>query len=135
MAAVMAAQIFAEAGLVAEIISAGVSAMPGQPASRHAAQIMKEDGLCLSTHKSADVSGDMMDTAALVLTMTGSHREVLLSDYPAAHDKIFTLAGYVGNDMNISDPFGGSVDVYRDCATQIRALLMQAAERLGQSRA
>jgi len=130
MAAVMARQIFAKAGLATEVISAGVSAMNGQPASRHAVKVMEEGGLCLLSHKAAIVSGDMLDTAGLVLTMTGSHRAVLLSDYPAVGGKVFTLAGYVGDDMNVADPFGGSEEVYRACATQIRGLLELVAEKL-----
>ena len=131
MAEVMAAQIFAEAGLAVDVSSAGVSAFDGQPASRHAVSVMKDGGLCLLSHKAATVSGDMLEAAGLVLTMTGSHRAVLLSDYPAAAGKIFTLAGYVGDDANVADPFGGSVDEYRGCAAQIRKLLMLVAGKLG----
>jgi len=132
MAAAMATQIFAEAGLAAEVLSAGVNAMHNQPASRHAVTVMKEGGLCLLSHRAAIVSGEMLEAAALVLTMTGSHRAVLLSDYPAARGKIFTLAEYVSDDTNVADPFGGSVDVYRNCAAQIRAMLVLVAERLGE---
>jgi len=130
MAAAMAVQIFAEAGLIAEVCSAGVNAMNGQPASRHAVKVMGESGLCLLAHKAAIVSDDMLKTAGLVLTMTGSHRAVLLSDYPAIKGKVFTLAEYVGNNQNVADPFGGSEDEYRKCATQIRELLLLTAKRL-----
>lgn len=132
MAEVMATQIFANAGLEVEVTSAGVNAMHGQPASRHAVTVMKGNGLCLLSHKAAIVSGDMLATAALVLTMTGSHRAVLLSDYPATKGKVFTLAEYVGDDANVADPFGGSVDEYRACAMQIRGLLVLVAEKLRQ---
>ena len=134
MAEVMAAQIFAEAGLVVEVSSAGVSAFDGQPASKHAVHVMKDGGLCLLSHKAAVVSGALLEAAALVLTMTGSHRAVLLSDYPAVKGKVYTLAGYVGDDGNVADPFGGSVDEYRACAAQIRELLVLAAEKLAQER-
>ena len=130
MAAAMAAQIFAEAGLNLKVFSAGVSAYPGQPASRHAVKIMEEGGLCLLSHKAAVVSREMLSDVALVLTMTGSHRAILLSDYPAAKGKIYTLAEYVGDNSDITDPFGGSIEEYRACAAQIRALLVLAVEKL-----
>ena len=130
MAAAMATQIFAEAGLNVDVISAGVSAMPGQSASCHAVTVMKEGGLCLLSHRAAAVSGDMLSGKALVLTMTSGHRAVLLSDYPSAKDKIFTLAQYVGDCANVVDPFGGSVEEYRNCAAQIRALLILAAKKI-----
>jgi len=130
MAAAMATQIFTDAGLAAEVTSAGVSAFNNQPASHHAVKVMGDGGLCLLSHRAALVSAAMLEAATLVLTMTGSHRAVLHSDYPAHKGKTFTLAEYVGNDINIADPFGGSEDEYRACAAQIRSLLALAAKKL-----
>ena len=132
MAAALAAQIFAESGLDVEIFSAGVSAVKGQPASLHAIQVMKDSGLCLQSHKASDICGEALESAGLVLTMTASHRAILLSDYPAAEGKIFTLAGYAGDTQDVADPFGGRLEEYRACATQIRRLLELAAKRLTQ---
>jgi len=133
MAAAMAAQIFAQSGLTAEVTSAGVSAWASQPASRHAISVMKEGGLCLAAHRAGLVSRELLDGASLILTMTSSHRSVLLSDYPSAKDKIFTLGEYAGQNTDISDPFGGSLEEYRACARQIKALLMLASKKLGNS--
>jgi len=130
MAAAMAAEIFAQAGHTIEVSSAGVSAWANQPASRHAIAVMKEAGLCLAAHKAALVSQNLLDSATLVLTMTSTHRAVLLSDYPSAKSKIFTLGEYVGDKADISDPFGGSEEIYRACAAQIRAMLALAAKKL-----
>jgi len=130
MAAAMAAQIFEEAGLAAVVLSAGVSAWPNQPASRHAIMVMEEGGLCLLAHKASIVSDNILDDASVVLAMTGSHQAILLSDYPMAKEKIFTLAGYVGESIDVSDPFGGSLEDYRACAAQIKGLLVLAVERL-----
>ena len=132
MAAAMAAKIFAEAGLITEILSAGVSAWPGQPASRHAVTAMEECGLDLLAHKSAIVSDKLIGDAALVLTMTKTHRAMLHSDYPAAKEKIFTLGEYAGENIDISDPYGGSLADYRQCAAQIKSMLEIVAAKLAQ---
>ena len=131
MAATMATQIFADAGLTAEVLSAGVSAWPNQPASRHAISVMEEGGLCLVAHRATAVSESMLEDATLVLTMTSHHRAILLSDYPSANDKIFTLGEYVGSSEDIADPFGGNLEEYRACAAQIKELLLQVAKKLG----
>ena len=130
MAAAMAAQIFDEAGLLVTVMSAGVSAWPNQPASRHAIMVMEEDGLSLSAHKASITSDTILNEASLVLAMTESHQAILLSDYPSAKEKVFTLAGYVGDSIDISDPFGGSLEDYRACASQIKGLLVLAAQKL-----
>jgi len=130
MAAAMAAQIFTEAGLAAEVSSAGVSAWGGQPASRHAVAVMEECGLGLHKHNSTLVTTALLNSATVVLTMTRSHRAMLLSDYPAAKDKIYTLAEYAGDSVDIADPFGGDQEEYRICATQLRKLLRIVADKL-----
>ena len=133
MAAAMAKEVFAQAGLEATVLSAGISAWPNQPASHHAILVMEEGGLCLLEHQATGISDDLLDEASLVLAMTGNHRAVLLSDYPAAKDKVFTLAEYVGECMDIADPFGGSLEEYRACAAQIKELLVLVAEKLSLS--
>ena len=130
MAAAMAVPLFAEAGLTVEIFSAGVNAMPNQPASRHAITVMEEDGLCLLSHRAAIVSDEMLAGAELVLTMTGGHRAVLLSDYPTAGNRVFTLAEYVGDETDVADPFGGSLEEYRACAAQIKDMLLRVVEKI-----
>ena len=132
MAAALAEKIFTEAGIKTEILSAGVSAYPGQPASSHGITAMKECGLCLLSHKSAAVSDKLINDAALVLTMTKTHRAMLHSDYPASCEKIFTLGEYAGNDTDISDPYGGSLADYKHCAAQINSMLTIVASKLAQ---
>jgi len=130
MAAAMAAQIFAEAGLMAEVLSAGVNAWANQPASRHAITAMKEAGLCLASHKSALVSPDLLEGATIVLTMTHNHRAALVSDYPGVKDCVFTLGEYIGECTDVADPFGGNLADYRACAAQIKAMLLGVVKRL-----
>jgi len=130
MAAAMAAQIFAEAGLKAEVLSAGTSAWANQPASRHAISVMEEGGLCLVAHRAAIASGEVLANATVVLTMTAGHKAILLSDYPEARAYIFTLGEYVGGAGDVADPFGGSIEEYRACAAQIRGMLQEVVKRL-----
>ena len=132
MAAAIATQVFADLGREAEVSSAGVSAFKGQPASPHAITVMGEGGLCLLSHRASYVCGEALDGASLVLTMTAGHRAALLQDYPAVSGKVFTLAEYAGDNRDVADPFGGSVEEYRACAAQIRGLLELAAKKLVQ---
>jgi len=130
MAEAMAIDIFNKANLSAEVLSAGVNAWANQPASRHALSAMEECGLSLATHRACLVSKKLIQDATLILSMTSSHRAILISDYPKAKNKIFTLCEYAGSGKDISDPFGGSLDEYRNCANEIRGLLIQIAEKI-----
>ena len=79
---------------------------------------------------------DMIDRADLILTMTESHRDFIRVMDPGARDKTFTLREYTdddairGGDLDIEDPFGGSVEVYRSSAMKIKEALHRLLERL-----
>ena len=105
------------------VISAGVSACYGDPASRHAKTVMEELGLDVSLHKAHPVSGKMLSDADLVLTMTAAQKDRLRKDYPSIESKIMTLTEFAGLTEelgeDIEDPFGGSLETYRTSAGQI----------------
>ena len=98
------------------VTSAGVSAMGGDPASSGARQAIRNYGLNLESHQSTPIQEYMVEQADLVLVMGFRHRSILCSQWPEYADKVFMLAGDQGD---ISDPFGGPIEVYEHCAKQI----------------
>src|SRR5690606_10687714 len=100
MAEDLAAKILADArGLGVEdletagvrVISAGVFAMPGQPAAAEAIEVMGKMGLDLSTHRSRTVTPELLREADVVFTMTEAHRRAVADMAPWAADKVFRL--------------------------------------------
>ncbi len=110
------------------VMSAGVAAGPGSPASPEAVDVMDERGLDLSDHASRPLDDAVMNVADLVLTMTRGHRAAILAAWPEMHQRVFTLRRDGGD---ISDPVGMSVEVYRGCAEQIEQELVKWLEALG----
>jgi protein-tyrosine phosphatase len=109
------------------VISAGVAAAVGGPASAQAVTAMQQRGLDLSQHESQPVSDVLVRLADHILTMTHGHREMVLSRWPEAARKTELLRCDGGD---VADPIGGSVDEYARCADQIDAHLQQWAQRL-----
>ena len=105
--------------------SMGVAASNGSPASENAINVMKAWGLSLDSHKSRMIDHDLLADAKLVLTMTKSHLFFVKSVCKKAN--VFTLADYVGESKDISDPFGGDMKIYQDCAGEIKSLISQVA--------
>jgi protein-tyrosine-phosphatase/tRNA A37 threonylcarbamoyladenosine synthetase subunit TsaC/SUA5/YrdC len=98
------------------VISAGVSAYPGGPASDGAIAAMASCGIDLSKHESQPTSESLVEQADLILTMTNSHRHTLLGRWPHLMSKTFGLAP---NHGDVSDPYGGSLEIYQQCAKAI----------------
>ena len=109
------------------VVSAGVSAQPGGPASEGAVLAIKERGLSLDDHQSRSISQGLLERSDLILTMTSNHRQAILSRWPHVSSKIFSLAP-AGTD--VSDPYGGPIEAYRKCADRIDQCLDEWIEKL-----
>jgi protein-tyrosine-phosphatase len=113
------------------IISAGVAAYPGQPASPQAIEALRVQGIDISGHRAAQVDEDMLRAADIILTMTAGHKQIIKLMDPAAADKVFTLKEYIGGDKSdISDPFGQPVEEYIKCAGEIKGLMAKLVDKL-----
>ena len=98
------------------VLSAGLMAEEGQPASANAVEIMKEYDTDLSNHRSLRLHETHVRFADFIFTMTRHHREKILSLWHNVDSRLSVLRGDGGD---ITDPIGGSMAIYRDCAEQI----------------
>lgn len=132
MAAALLKRLWADAapGWELEVHSAGTAALPGHPATEHAVQALKELEVDLAGHTSRAVEEDLLQRADLILVMTALHRARLLERWPALADRIHTLGEYAGVWRDVSDPFGGSLDEYRQTAADLKQLLRAVVERI-----
>ncbi|OZM56780.1 hypothetical protein CIB95_11220 [Lottiidibacillus patelloidae] len=128
--------------------SAGVFASNGMPASVNSIDAMKEKGIDLD-HQSSPLTNELVDWADIVLTMTENHKSAILATYPSAAEKLYTLKEYANretdnekldklNDVqnnlwknDISDPFGGSLALYKETLLEIEEALEKIHKRLG----
>jgi protein-tyrosine-phosphatase len=107
--------------LALRVKSAGTAAFGSQSASRNAILALQELGIDLNSHRSQAVTIDLIDKADLVLAMTNTHKQQLLTLRPEAAHKVFTLAEFTSGDSseNIADPFGGNLEKYIECRNDI----------------
>ncbi|QQY79189.1 protein-tyrosine phosphatase [Keratinibaculum paraultunense] len=119
-------------GLNLEVKSAGIFTLDGQRASEEAVEVLKEEGIDISNHKANIIYEDLVEDADLILTMTKSHKETLLSKYDFLKGKVFTLKEYAyGIEEDVLDPFGKSVDVYRKTKEDIKKALEEIIKKGG----
>lgn len=132
MAAAMLRQILEERGADSEqyqIITAGLGAGTGWPASPGAIYAMQLENLDISHHRSQALNRDMVKSADMVLTMTAMQRQCLVDKYPDHMLKINTLAQVVGEQgTDILDPFGQDAVKYVESAREIKRLLLKLAD-------
>lgn len=134
MAEVIMRRMAENAGAQMQVQSAGLYVLPGEPASPHAVQAAKELGLSLEGHHAQALTAGMVEQADAVLCMTQSQAEQLRRVCPEAQKKIWAIKSFAGlGSGDVSDPFGGSILEYRDCAQELELLCGLALDKLENS--
>ncbi|MFK3960933.1 low molecular weight protein arginine phosphatase [Pseudalkalibacillus hwajinpoensis] len=175
-----------------EAKSAGVFAANGAPASRQVEILLEEKNVPFA-HTAKMLDRQLAEWSDLLLTMTSSHKALVLRDFPELADKVYTLKEYAAVEdekkydsyqekaaeiemkraafhheiqnvtgeeeqqkrnqfeaemkkdleelqalelglpsMDISDPFGGTIEQYRTTYTEIETAIEQMMERIRQ---
>lgn len=106
-----------------QVMSAGIGAMEGQPPSHYAVEAVKELGIDISKQRSRQLTAELVQEADYIFGMTHSHVDTIFLLYPQAAEKTFLLREFDDTldifEKDISDPIGGSYEVYLNCRDQI----------------
>ncbi|MBA4064150.1 MAG: hypothetical protein C0501_10640 [Isosphaera sp.] len=97
------------------VLSAGVAAYGGGPATDEAAAVAAEWGADLAAHRSRPVNPQLLAAADAVVAMTRGHARALADRYPGVGPEPRLLGG----EEDLNDPIGAGLDVYRECARAI----------------
>ncbi len=117
-------------GDMVQISSAGMAAWEGEEISVHALAVLKEQNLDLSKHCARKVTHELMADADWIIPMTLAQEESLKRLFPEYESKTRSLGHWGDLKMDISDPWMGSVDVYRQTAEEIKKLLYVLKDHL-----
>jgi protein-tyrosine phosphatase len=110
--------------------SAGTWALEHTPASTHAITVMAQRGIDLTSHRGKTVTRALLDQADVIIVMTHSHREALLSEFPHTRPKIHLMSELVNQMYDIADPYGGTLNEYEDCAQHLETLIDTGYEKI-----
>jgi len=105
------------------VFSAGLGAMEGQPPSAYAVEAVRELRIDISNQRSRMLTPELVNMADYIFGMTHSHVDTVTLLYPQAAEKTFLLREFDETldtfEKDISDPIGGSYEVYVNCRDQI----------------
>jgi len=105
------------------VLSAGLGAVDGHAPSPYAVQAVHELGIDISGQRSRMLTPELVSQADFIFGMTHNHIDTVMLLYPQAAEKTFLLREFDDTldffEKDISDPIGGSYDVYLECRDQI----------------
>src|SRR5712691_4180811 len=131
LAASLLERALKERGLEVTVTSAGTGAWDGAPASEGAYLVALEHGLDLSAHRARLLTRDLVQQADIILTMARHHRARVHE--LSGEGRTYVLgeyAGRTGPEAEVSDPFGGDLELYRETYGELEAMVRAAVERL-----
>jgi protein-tyrosine phosphatase len=102
------------------VMSAGLSAYLGGRPATEAVEVMQSIGVDLSQHESQPLTAQLVRHADIIWTMTRSHRQAILAQWPEAASRCELLCLDL---RDVPDPIGGPVELYQQCAAQIKVEL------------
>lgn len=137
MAEAIARRIVTERKLTdTTVSSAGTSAWDGATASDGALLVGMERGLDLGTHRSRQLTPDIVRDADVVLVMGPHHRERV--EALGGEGKTYLLTEYASPgraERAVSDPFGGDLETYRTTFEELEREIQKVVDRLAGERA
>ncbi|GAG16284.1 unnamed protein product, partial [marine sediment metagenome] len=82
------------------IISAGISALPGMSPTSEAILVMFEQGIDISQHHAQALQEELIKKADLILVMTNEHKEYIHKEFPFTQNKTFLLKKFALNNKS-----------------------------------
>jgi protein-tyrosine phosphatase len=99
-----------------EIIVRGLVVLFPEPLNQKAEAVMISNGTNLEGYMSSQICEDDFDDDTLVLTMEAHQRQKILDKFAAAKaDSVQVLTELVGDELEIIDPYGGTLQSYGLC--------------------
>src|SRR3989338_5942335 len=116
-----------------EVMSAGISAFGGQPATGETLNLLFKAGADMSAHRSQKINKTMLYSSDLILVMENIHEEHILNMAPAVRNRLYLLKEFAKipeMDLNILDPIGQSPAFYEMTFSAIKGAVEKVADLL-----
>jgi tRNA threonylcarbamoyl adenosine modification protein (Sua5/YciO/YrdC/YwlC family) len=112
-----------------EVLSAGIMRVGGLEVTQETRELLKDEGIDVSAHRSEKVAKEIIKKSDIILVMERSHEDHILQLAPEVKNRVFLLKEFAkinDNNLNISDPIGKSTEFYK----QTFATIKEAVERI-----
>ena len=112
--------------------SAGIYAIPYTEMSLYAQQVLDEANI-EHHHQATQLSNEEIEWADLILTMTSTHRDSIIANFPATEHKVSTLKEYVSTfgSIDVVDPYGGNKAIYEITFQELNELIERLVKKIG----
>lgn len=117
----------------AQVICRGLVVQFPEPMNRKAEAVLISNGIDTAGFSSMQLDEEDLTVGTLVLTMEAVQRDWILEQYEnAARADVFVLTEYVGDELEILDPYGGTLPAYGLCYETLRKSIRKLVNLLNE---
>jgi protein-tyrosine-phosphatase/predicted ATP-grasp superfamily ATP-dependent carboligase len=118
-------------GVGLTVRSAGLGTTPGKPAHWNTRTSAREHHVSLDDHATTQLDAELVSNADLIIVMEVAQKKRVLSLYPESKGKVLLLGCFdARGPLEIADPYGGPIENFRICFSQIVRCCDSLAEQL-----
>lgn len=114
-----------------EILSRGIIVAFPEPLNQKTEAVMISNGIVVENYESKQIENDEITEDTIVFVMEERRRIKLIEELEnATEENTFVLTTFVGEELEIMDPYGGSLQTYGICFEMLKATLTKVAKKL-----
>ncbi|MFT8316105.1 MAG: low molecular weight protein arginine phosphatase [Clostridium sp.] len=111
--------------------SAGLSVVPESIISKNSHLLIKQNlNIDFDNRKAVQFTREMLEKFDLILTMTGYMAYMIKNNFEEYNSKVYSLNEYVSISRDVTDPYGGNIDVYRDTFNDLKSSIELLIKKL-----
>ncbi|MBR2046853.1 MAG: phosphotyrosine protein phosphatase [Agathobacter sp.] len=104
-----------------EVLARGLVVSFPEPMNGKAEAVLISNGITLENFASKQLMNEEITEHSLVLTMEAKQRDKVIANYEnATKENVHVLTDYVGDELEILDPYGGTLQSYGLCYETLR---------------
>lgn len=116
-----------------EILARGLVVLFPGPINQKAEAVLISNGIDFEGFSSVQLSEEDITEDTLVLTVESSHRARILEQYENINEEnIRVLTEFVGDELEVLDPYGGTLAAYGLCYESIRKSIKKLVKILNE---
>ena len=114
-----------------EVLARGLVVQFPEPMNQKAEAVLAGNGIELADFSSVALSEEDITDNTLILTMERVHKERILGMFENIRpDQVQVLTEYVGEELEVVDPYGGSLQSYGLCFEMLRKTIQKLVREL-----
>lgn len=117
-----------------EVEARGLVVLFPEPLNQKAEAVMISNGISMEAYRSTQLTEEDFGDHTLVLVMEQSQRDKVLEKYENANPvDVYVLTDLTGDELEILDPYGGTLQSYGLCYETMRKTIRKLAALLNET--